>query len=152
MQAIKKWDLKIEELPPICYDCSFLFFSTLFTCGSLIPLTLFSPFYQNALRLNAASIAMRHAWLRSSFLMGVIFTSCVVSYTALFPLLSHSQPFSLYPSQSFRWEHCLVCALGTHLYKATTSPVLLSNFNLLDSPLSWDPSESLHYSWVCAPL
>ena len=50
------------------------------------------------------------------------YMQCMVLFSSLPPIAQTS--FLLYLSQSFYWKHCMVRALGLHLFKLTTSHVL----------------------------
>ena len=73
----------LEPTTPLCYNSSFLFLHHS-SDHSLSYWTNFSPSFEDALRLNLASLASRRAWLCSSFPSshGCHPFSCVTSYTA----------------------------------------------------------------------
>ena len=101
-------------------SCMLQVFFSFLLCSSddsLFPLTLFSSFSLNALRLNAASITLRHAW--PCFLLSIyghLLTSCAVDCTAFSPSIAWTT-FHLYLPQLPYCRHRLVRAPGLHLFK-----------------------------------
>ena len=94
-------ELMVVSLGRPCYDCSFLF-----------PCHIVRPRLTNSIDFILTVLPERPT-LKRGFLCYTpriasffsshrrLLTSCVITYTAPFPLLSHSQPFPLYPPQSF---------------------------------------------------
>ena len=108
------WDHLAVKLKAKCYDSFF------FICrSSFASLPSLHTVLRNAFRLNTASFLHAVHGSLTPFpptFYGHPSLICVTS-TRLLPIYHTAQAFPLYPPQFLYYEHCLVRALHSHLFK-----------------------------------